>query len=81
MNLDGKKILFIAPAFFGYEIKIADKMVALGAKVDFYDERSITKSYEKALLKINPQIFRKKTGRMGTVCESSHQCSGIGGVG
>ena len=61
MNLDGKKILFIAPAFFGYEIKIADKMVALGAKVDFYDERSITKSYEKALLKINPQIFRKKT--------------------
>lgn len=61
MKLNGKRILFIAPAFFGYEEKIADKMIELGAMVDFFDERSIKSSYERALLKINPQIFRKKT--------------------
>ncbi|WP_353622105.1 capsular biosynthesis protein CpsH [Halocella sp. SP3-1] len=61
MKLEGKRILFIAPAFFGYEQKIADKMTELGAKVDYFDERSVTSSYERALLKINPQIFHKKT--------------------
>lgn len=61
MKLNGKKILFIAPAFFGYEEKIAEKMIELGAVVDFFDERSIKSSFERALLKINPQIFHKKT--------------------
>lgn len=61
MRLEGKKILFFAPAFFGYEQKIVDKMIELGAKVDFFDERSITSSYERALLKINPNIFNNKT--------------------
>jgi len=61
MKLSGKKILFIAPAFFGYEEKIAEKMIELGAVVNFFDERSIKSSYERALLKINPQIFHKKT--------------------
>ena len=61
MKLNGKKILFIAPAFFGYEEKIAEKMIELGAAVDFFDERSIKSSFERALLKINPQIFHKKT--------------------
>lgn len=61
MGLEGKRILFIAPAFFGYERKIVEKMIALGAKVDFFDERSIKSSFERALLKINPKIFHKKT--------------------
>ncbi|MDF2613500.1 MAG: capsular biosynthesis protein CpsH [Clostridia bacterium] len=61
MKLNGRRILFFAPAFFGYEGKIVDKMTELGAMVDFFDERSIKSSYEKALLKINPQIFHKKT--------------------
>lgn len=60
-KLENKKILFIAPAFFGYEEKITEKMVELGAYVDFFDERSVKSSYEKALLKINPRIFHKKT--------------------
>lgn len=59
--LRGKKILFFSPAFFGYENKIKDEMVLLGAEVDMFDERSINKSYEKALLKINPNIFNKRT--------------------
>ncbi len=61
MKLTGKRILFIAPAFFGYEQKITEKMIELGAIVDFFDERSIKNSYEKALLKISPHIFYKKT--------------------
>ena len=63
MSLKGKQILFIAPAFFGYEKKIADKMIELGARVDYFDERSITDSFGRALLKINPLIFYKKTIR------------------
>lgn len=61
MDLSKKKILFFAPAFFGYELKIKDKMEQMGAEVDFYDERSISKSYEKALLKVSPKIFSYKT--------------------
>lgn len=61
MGLEGKRILFFAPAFFGYENKIAEKMEQLGAVVDLYDERSVKKAYEKALLKISPKIFALKT--------------------
>ena len=59
--LKNKNILFFCPSFFGYELKIKDKMEEMGATVDFYDERSISKSYEKALLKINPDLFTKKS--------------------
>ena len=60
-SLNQKKILFFCPAFFGYEIKMKEAMEELGAEVDFFDERSVTKSYEKALLKIVPSMFDKKT--------------------
>lgn len=60
-NLEGKKVLFFSPAFFNYEIKIKDKMIEMGAEVDMYDERSVTKALDKALLKIEPNIFKRKT--------------------
>ena len=60
-SLKQKKILFFSPAFFGYEIKMKEAMEEMGAEVVFFDERSITKSYEKALLKVVPSIFQKKT--------------------
>ena len=63
MELNGKKILFFAPAFFGYELKILDKMKSMGATVDFYDERSIRKASEKALLKVSSKIFARKTSK------------------
>lgn len=66
MELKGKKILFFAPAFFGYELKILEKMKSMGAIVDFYDERSITKASEKALLKISSKIFARKTNKYYT---------------
>lgn len=61
MNLKNKNILFFAPSFFGYEKKIAGKMMELGANVDFFDERSVKSSFEKALLKVNPRIFNHKS--------------------
>lgn len=57
----GMNILFFSPCFFGYEDKIANKMRELGAKVDAFDVRSVTKAWERALLKISPQIFDGKT--------------------
>lgn len=59
--LKGKKILVFTPAFFGYEEKIKNKMIALGAEVDMFDERSVTKSWQKAMLKVNPNIFNLRT--------------------
>jgi hypothetical protein len=62
-SVDGKKILFLAPTFFGYELKIKNKMEQLGATVDYYDARSISSYLEKAFLKISPDIFKNKTRR------------------
>lgn len=61
MKLSDKRILFIAPAFFGYEDKIVEKLLELGAEVDFFDERSIKSSFAKAILKLNPQFFHKRS--------------------
>ena len=57
ITLLNKRILFIAPDFFGYERFIRNKMEALGAKVDFYPEGAVRSSYLKALKKIHPQLL------------------------
>lgn len=60
-TIAGRRILFFSPAFFGYEETIRKKMIELGAKVDYFDARSITRAFQRALLKITPRIFDKKT--------------------
>ncbi|WP_314318829.1 capsular biosynthesis protein CpsH [Paucilactobacillus nenjiangensis] len=60
-RLKGKRILFCSPAFFHYEQEIVKKMEALGLIVDYYDERSVQKPFDRALLKIVPSIFNHKT--------------------
>ena len=60
-DIKDKKILFFSPAFFKYEIMIANKMREMGAEVDMYDVRSVTSSLDRALLKISPAIFERKT--------------------
>ena len=60
-DIVGKKILFFSPAFFNYENMIADKMREMGAEVDMYDVRSVTKAFDRALLKISPLFFKKKS--------------------
>lgn len=56
-ELLGKKILFLAPAFFNYEIEIKKKMEELGAVVYFFDERSVKRPFCRAFLGIAPGIF------------------------
>lgn len=56
-SLKGKSILFFCPYFFGYELKIANKMKDLGADIDWFDERSIKSSYSRALFKVMPALF------------------------
>jgi hypothetical protein len=46
-SIEGKSILFLAPSFFGYELKIKTKMEEMGAIVDYYDERSVSTSIQK----------------------------------
>lgn len=60
-NIEGKKILFFAPAFFNYEHVIMEKMREMGAIVNLYDERSVTSAWARALLKVFPRLFRHRT--------------------
>ena len=60
-DIRGKKVLFFSPAFFNYETIIAEKMREMGAYVDLYDVRSVTKAFDRALLKVSPAFFYKKT--------------------
>lgn len=60
-DISGKRILFFAPAFFGYENKIEKKMEDMGAHVDMYDVRSVTSARDRALLKIFPKLFNAKS--------------------
>lgn len=61
LDIADKKILFFCPSFFHYENLIADKMRKLGAIVDMYDVRSVTNAFERALLKISPAIFNRRS--------------------
>lgn len=61
LYLKSKKILFFAPAFFNYEYIIKNELERAGASVVFHDARSVTKSWERAVLKVFPAIFAKKS--------------------
>ena len=63
MDISGKKILLFSPAFFRYENMIADKMREMGAQVDMYDVRSVVSARDRALLKISPNIFKRRSLR------------------
>lgn len=69
--LKDKRILLLAPPFFNYEKKIEDKMTEMGAHVDAFDVRSVTRAFQKALLKISPVIFANKSKKYyNTILES-----------
>lgn len=60
-EISGKKILFFSPAFFRYENMIAEKMREMGAVVDMYDVRAVKSAFGRAILKVFPGIFKKKS--------------------
>jgi hypothetical protein len=57
--LAGKRILFFAPKFFGYDLAIAQKMVELGADVMQFDERPKNNFLTKALIRIDRNIIKQ----------------------
>lgn len=58
--LKGKKILFIAPKFFNYEIEIKNKMEELGATVKYYDERMKNSFFNIALIRLFKSVLKTK---------------------
>jgi len=51
-SLDNKKILYVAPRFFGYETEIKDELVRRGADVDFLLDRPFDSPFLKAVTRL-----------------------------
>lgn len=52
ISLQGKKVLYVAPRFFGYEKVIEDELTRRGAEVDFILDRPFDTPLMKAITKI-----------------------------
>jgi hypothetical protein len=63
MNLVGKKILFLSANFFGYEKAITQKLLELGAEVDFYNERPSDSIFTKGIIRVRRKFYQKKINR------------------
>lgn len=56
--LNGKKILYFSPLFFGYEKAIKSSLEnQFGAQVDFYDERPSNDIWTKIFIRLNLKSF------------------------
>ncbi len=60
-TISGKRILFFGLETMGYEKKILDKMIELGANVDYHSERPVSSQFGKAIVKMAPNMLNKKT--------------------
>ncbi|RJL30205.1 hypothetical protein D5074_02355 [Pectobacterium polaris] len=60
-NLSGKRVLFIAPMFFGYEKLIKSELEAKGAEVDYFNDRPDNTFLTKSLVRIDRRLLSKKT--------------------
>lgn len=56
IDLKGKRVLFIAPKFFGYEIQIILALKKLGATVYFHSDKPSEKRWAKVLLRLFPKL-------------------------
>ncbi|WP_460164886.1 CgeB family protein [Pseudomonas sp. S1_G07] len=64
--LDGKKVLVVAPQFFGYETEICDELKRRGAKVDFLLDRPFASPLMKAVTRLRRQWVIKAADRYYT---------------
>ncbi len=58
MTSSKKLVLFISPAFFGYEFSIIDAIKANGLDVDFFDERTSNNSFFKAIFRVKKDLLK-----------------------
>ena len=63
MDLSGKRILFIAPMFFGYEKLIKTALEDNGALVDYFNDRPNNNFLTKALIRIDRRLLAYKTNQ------------------
>ena len=59
-NFENKRILFLSVQTFNYEKAIADKLMSLGAIVDYYDERPVNSIFAKGIIRFKRSLFQKK---------------------
>ena len=58
-NSQKKAVLFICPAFFGYEILIKNAIINNGYEVDYFDERTSNNSFMKAVFRFKKDLLEK----------------------
>lgn len=58
--LKNKKVLLLAPSFFGYENDIVQEMIALGVEVDYFDERPFKSSIAKILNRLDLKFIMRR---------------------
>lgn len=51
------RVLFISPAFFGYEIAIKEAIIENGYEVDYFDERTSNNSFIKAVFRVRKTLL------------------------
>ncbi|SFE23859.1 hypothetical protein SAMN04487869_105104 [Marinobacter sp. DSM 26671] len=75
-NLAGKRVLFIAPMFFGYEKLIQAELEAKGAEVDYFNDRPDNGFWTKALIRVDRRLLARKTERYyNSIIESTRSQS------
>ena len=55
--IKNKKILYIGPKFFGYEVEIQKTLKSLGGEVDFYDDRPKNTFLVRVLIRLKLKFF------------------------
>ena len=63
--LEGKKVLFFSINFFGYQTEIKNKLIELGAKVDYFDERPKNTFWYKFLIRLNKRLVKSRIEKYG----------------
>jgi hypothetical protein len=72
-SLIGKKVLLVAPRFFGYEQEISDELTRRGASVDFVLDRpfdtpflkAVTRLYRGLVIKAADRYYNEQVDRLG----------------
>jgi len=62
-SLDGKRVLFFAPRFFGYENDIRMEIERQGAYVDWLPDRPFDSSFMKGVTKVSPKLVHSSASR------------------
>ena len=63
-TLNGKRVLFIAPKFFGYELEIQQEIERRGAIVDFLPDRPFDDPLKTAITRFSPQLIQPFINRL-----------------